>query len=51
MKSRLKPGGRIVMISTRWHEDDLRGRVLAEQDTAAGTVWETLILPAYRRGE
>jgi predicted phage terminase large subunit-like protein len=41
----LKPGGRIVMISTRWHEDDLPGRVLAEMEKN-GDVWETLILPA-----
>jgi len=46
VKSRLKPGGRIVIISTRWHEDDLCGRLLAEQDRGGGDVWETLILPA-----
>ena len=26
--TRLKPGGRIVLIMTRWHEDDLAGRLL-----------------------
>jgi predicted phage terminase large subunit-like protein len=45
LKTRLKPGGRIVMISTRWHEDDLPGRVLAEMEKN-GDVWDTLILPA-----
>lgn len=25
---RLKPGGRVVLIMTRWHEDDLGGRLL-----------------------
>ena len=45
LKSPRKPGGRIVIISTRWHEDDLCGRLLAEQDRG-GDVWETLVLPA-----
>lgn len=45
LKTRLKPGGRIVLISTRWHEDDLAGRLLAEMDRG-GDVWDTLTLPA-----
>ncbi|MDE2391759.1 MAG: hypothetical protein KGL65_09140, partial [Rhodospirillales bacterium] len=39
--ARLKPGGRIVLIMTRWHEDDLAGRLLA---TEGG--WRCLRLPA-----
>jgi len=42
---RLKPGGRIVLILTRWHEDDLAGRLLAEQATG-GEQWDILSLPA-----
>lgn len=42
---RLKPGGRIVFIATRWHEDDLAGRLLAEQ-SSGGERWEVLSLPA-----
>ena len=42
---RLKPGGRIVLIMTRWHEDDLGGRLLAEQ-LAGGDPWQCLRLPA-----
>lgn len=39
--TRLMPGGAIVLIQTRWHEDDLAGRLLeAESD------WEVLELPA-----
>jgi predicted phage terminase large subunit-like protein len=30
--TRLKPGGRIVLVMTRWHEDDLGGRLLAAGD-------------------
>jgi predicted phage terminase large subunit-like protein len=42
---RLKPGGRIVLIMTRWHEDDLAGRLIADQETG-GERWEVLSLPA-----
>ena len=28
--TRLQPGAAIVLISTRWHEDDLAGRLLRE---------------------
>jgi predicted phage terminase large subunit-like protein len=45
LKTRLKPGGRIILILTRWHEDDIAGRALTEMDKG-GDVWETLILPA-----
>lgn len=40
--TRLKPGGRIVLIMTRWHEDDLGGRLLAHQKDQ----WRVLRLPA-----
>ncbi|MBU6419080.1 MAG: phage terminase large subunit [Proteobacteria bacterium] len=41
LTARLKPGGRVVLIMTRWHEDDLAGRLLA---TEGG--WRCLRLPA-----
>ncbi len=31
LTTRLKPGGRIALIMTRWHEDDLGGRLLASR--------------------
>jgi len=43
--TRLSPGGRIVVIQTRWHEDDLTGRLLAEQ-AKGGDQWDILELPA-----
>lgn len=45
--TRLMPGGAIVLIQTRWHEDDLAGRLL-EQDgrKETGGQWEVLELPA-----
>ena len=40
--SRLKPGGRIVLVQTRWHEDDLGGRLLQLFDDN----WTVINLPA-----
>ncbi len=40
--TRLMPGGAIVLIQTRWHEDDLAGRILEHE----GDQWEVLELPA-----
>jgi predicted phage terminase large subunit-like protein len=40
--TRLTPGGRIVLIMTRWHEDDLGGRLIAQNEPA----WRILRLPA-----
>jgi predicted phage terminase large subunit-like protein len=39
--TRLKPGGRMVLIMTRWHPDDLGGRILEGPDP-----WRKLRLPA-----
>lgn len=41
--TRLMPGGRVVIIQTRWHEDDLTGWQLTEH---ADEGWEVLSLPA-----
>jgi len=41
--TRLMPGGAIVIIQTRWHEDDLAGRLLREH---ASENWDVLNLPA-----
>lgn len=43
--TRLAPGGAVVLIQTRWHEDDLAGRLLEAQDRG-GDQWEVLSLPA-----
>lgn len=43
--TRLKPGGAIVIIATRWHEDDLIGRIL-QQMKEGGEPWEYLVFPA-----
>jgi len=41
--ARLAPGAPVVLISTRWHEDDLAGRLLKSEDAAA---WRVLSIPA-----
>lgn len=42
-RTRLKPGASQVIIMTRWHEDDLVGRILSSSDKDN---WDVLILPA-----
>lgn len=41
--TRLMPGGRVIVIQTRWHEDDLSGWLLEEHKHEG---WELLNLPA-----
>lgn len=43
MRTRVEPGGSIVITATRWHEDDLIGRLLKDQ---TGESWRVLHLPA-----
>ena len=46
-RTRLEPGGSAIVVMTRWHEDDLVGRLLdPPDDTAEGDVWEHIRLPA-----
>jgi predicted phage terminase large subunit-like protein len=40
--TRLKPGGRIVLILTHWHDDDIAGRLLATEADR----WRVIRLPA-----
>lgn len=52
--SRLKPGGWVVLIQTRWDEDDLAGQILPEGwDGESGTIrcrdgldWDVICIPA-----
>ncbi|MEM8615483.1 MAG: terminase family protein [Pseudomonadota bacterium] len=43
--TRLMKGGAVILIQTRWHEDDLAGRLL-EAEAKGGDKWHKLILPA-----
>lgn len=41
--TRLAPGAPVVLILTRWHHDDLAGRLLAAED---GHLWRVVNIPA-----
>lgn len=41
IKPRMRPGSIILSIATRWHDDDLNGRLLKQDG------WENLVFPAY----
>lgn len=45
IRTRLEPGGSIVVTATRWHDDDLTGRLLTAQEED-GETWRHLHLPA-----
>lgn len=45
LMTRLHNRAKVLVIGTRWHTDDLIGRILAAQDTG-GDRWEVLNLPA-----
>ena len=46
--TRREPGARMILIQTRWHEDDLAGRILASED---GGNWTVLTLPALAEAD
>jgi predicted phage terminase large subunit-like protein len=48
-RSRLQPGGRVVVVMARWHEDDLAGRLIATQDESEP--WTVLQLPAVAEAD
>ena len=45
--TRLKPGARQVLIMTRWHEDDLAGRLLARE----ASKWRVITIPMISEGD
>ena len=46
LTTRLKPGGRMILVMTRWHPDDLGGRIADGPDP-----WRTLRLPALAEAD
>lgn len=46
LRTRLAPGGAIIVILTRWHEDDLAGWLLKEAKEGTGEQWKVINLPA-----
>lgn len=45
-RTRLQPGGRMVLIMTRWSELDIAGMLLKESKSGEGEAWEYLHIPA-----
>ena len=48
-RTRLEPGGSIIVITTRWHEDDLVGRLLGDEyaeEHVDADRWEHIRFPA-----
>jgi predicted phage terminase large subunit-like protein len=50
LTTRLKPHGRVVLIQTRWHEDDLAGRLLVDMERG-GDRWDVVSLPALAQAD
>lgn len=45
LMTRMKPHGRVVLIQTRWHEDDLAARILADEGVVEeGGRWKVISL-------
>lgn len=44
--TRLEPDGAIILIMTRWHEDDLAGRLINNMQMDSGEQWDVINLPA-----
>ena len=44
--TRLAPGGGVIVMLTRWHEDDLAGRLLDAQARGEGDQWRVVSFPA-----
>jgi predicted phage terminase large subunit-like protein len=45
-RTRLAPGAPVVLVLTRWHHDDLAGRLLAQDAAGDGDGWTVLTIPA-----
>jgi predicted phage terminase large subunit-like protein len=47
LTTRLKPGARVILIMTRWHEEDLSGQILNHEQSG----WRVLSLPALAEND
>lgn len=44
--TRLSPGGGVIVMATRWHEDDLVGRLISRMESHQGDTWKVINYPA-----
>ena len=49
LRTRLAPGGAIVLVMTRWHEKDLAGELETAMTEEDGEQWEIIELPAIAK--
>jgi|VirMetMinimDraft_7_1064189.scaffolds.fasta_scaffold41258_2 predicted phage terminase large subunit-like protein len=52
LRTRLMPGGKIVLVMTRWHENDLAGHLLKAEDSGVmADKWSVVSIPALNTTE
>lgn len=51
ISTRLEPGGSVVLTMTRWHDDDLAGRLLKRAKEDGGEQWTEIRIPALCESE
>lgn len=44
--TRLEPGGFVIIVMTRWHEEDIAGRCITEMEKGTGDKYTVINLPA-----
>lgn len=44
--TRLAPGGGIFLLQTRWHDDDVPGRIIRRSEDGSGEKWDVICFPA-----
>lgn len=49
-RTRLEPGAAVIVVMTRWHEDDLVGRLLSSEHEGDPADWTVLRIPALGEG-
>ena len=50
-RQRLQPGGSIVLVMTRWAQDDLTGRLIKAETEPKADKWEKISFPAFIEDE
>lgn len=51
IRTRLGPNAAVIVVQTRWHEDDLAGRLEAQDQAGEGDGWLTVRLPALAQAD
>jgi len=49
--TRAEPGARILLIQTRWHVNDLAGKLIKQQEEGGPDSWKVINLPAISLGQ